>query len=329
MTTTYQTCVATLLPRTAFGSVPKGDTLFGQICWSIRHRFGEGRLDNLLVGYADKSPFLVISDAFPAGYLLRPTLPARFSTNGPIDPKDRKSAKKKIWLPLENLALPVAQWMEHCLPEKSVPAGFLTPFSQSHNTIDRRTGTTGKGQFSPYSASQLWFGGPREPLEPESPSPRMDLYLVFDSERFTLSELRQVLEDVGLNGFGRDASIGLGKFELGDLEITEFPSHPKPNAWLTLAPCAPQGGSWNESLCFYTPFTRFGRHGDLGVHSGNPFKNPVLLANTAAILTPAQMDGSRFAGRGIGGDGTVSRSIPKTVHQGFSPVINVALAEVS
>lgn len=327
--TSYQTCVVALLPRTAFGSIPKGDTLFGQICWSIRHRFGEGRLADLLAGYAENRPFLVVSDAFPEGHVLCPTLPARYSTLERVDPKDRKAAKKKIWLPMEKLHLPVTQWMEHSLPEEGVPSGPLNPYSQSHNTINRRTGTTGKGRFSPYSTSQLWFGTPRKALEPEGPSPRMNLYLVFDSERIALSEVRKVLEDVGLNGFGRDASIGLGKFNLVSLEIAELPSHSKPNAWLTLAPCAPQGGRWNGALCFYTPFTRFGRHGDIGVHYGNPFKNPVLLANTAAILTPVQMDDSRFVGQGMGGNGTISLSIPKTVHQGYAPVIKVVLADQS
>lgn len=31
-------------PLSAFGTAPKGDSLFGQLCWAARHRHGEDRL---------------------------------------------------------------------------------------------------------------------------------------------------------------------------------------------------------------------------------------------------------------------------------------------
>ena len=62
----------TLQPRSAFGTPLAGDTLFGQLCWAIRERFGEARLTSLLEGYTEANPFLVVSDAFPAGWVPRP-----------------------------------------------------------------------------------------------------------------------------------------------------------------------------------------------------------------------------------------------------------------
>ncbi len=38
-------------PLSPFGTPPLGDTLFGQLCWAIRHQSGEARLRELLDGY--------------------------------------------------------------------------------------------------------------------------------------------------------------------------------------------------------------------------------------------------------------------------------------
>ena len=145
---------------------------------------------------------------------------------------------------------------------------------------------------------------------------------------FTTDELHELLTDIGAVGFGRDASIGLGKFDLKELSPFELPAQDNANAWLTLAPCAPQGLPWQANRCFYQPFTRFGRHGDVGVHGhGGPFKTPVLLANTGAVLTPqAGIETvALFTGQGLGGDGSLSKTITGTVHQGYTPVVGIAL----
>ena len=48
-------------------------------------------------------------------------------------------------------------------------------------------------------------------------------------------------DDIGDFGFGKDASIGLGKFEIEDFQTNPLPAQDNANACLTLAPCAPQG----------------------------------------------------------------------------------------
>ena len=47
-------------------------TLFGHLCWAWHYRDGETGLGRWLEGLADDP--LLISDAFPAGYLPRPLL---------------------------------------------------------------------------------------------------------------------------------------------------------------------------------------------------------------------------------------------------------------
>jgi CRISPR-associated protein Csm4 len=253
-----QTYRARITPLSAFGTVLKGDTLFGQLCWAVRNRYGESQLISLLEGYTGGRPFAVISDALPTNHLPRPVLPGQYFNDVPG--MDRKALKKRSWLPLDHFHQPMAQWLVHCKSSGEVPGGVATAHPQPHNTLNRLTGTTGEGPFAPYTLNQVWYGGYKSKTKVV-----LDLYLVVDESRLTVEQLSELLTDIGTLGFGRDASIGLGKFRLFE-EITscEWPKHANANAWMTLAPCAPQKLAWKKEGCFYTTFTRFGRHGDLG-----------------------------------------------------------------
>src|SRR5690606_15187520 len=103
---------ARITPLSAFGTLPKGDTLFGQLCWSVRNRSGEEKLRNLLEGYTSGNPFAVVSDAFPGGYLPRPALPRHWFDRLPE--ADPKAAKKRRWLPVTEFERPVETWLEYC-----------------------------------------------------------------------------------------------------------------------------------------------------------------------------------------------------------------------
>ena len=316
------TCKLTLSPGSPFGTPLKGDTLFGQLCWAVRHRFGEARLTELLRGYAVGNPFLVVSDAFPAGFLPRPALPLhRFAE---VSGADRKQVKKRRWLPREHFSRPLPQWLTYAVAENDIVKQFdadvqdlIAGHSQPHNTINRLTGTTGTGEFAPYATSQYWF----------APSLTLDVYIAYDDRRISPDEIRLLLIDVGASGYGRDASIGLGKFAVEAVGNESWPAQDGANAWMTLAPCATQGLDFDPEKSWYQPFTRFGRHGDVAVHSGRPFKNPVLLADSAALLTPRSWQPTSFTGQGLGGDGRLSkaRDFEETVHQGYAPVLAVRL----
>jgi len=186
--------------------------------------------------------------------------------------------------------------------------------AQPHNSIDRSTATTGEGRFAPYSLSQLWF----------HPGMQLDIYAVLDENRISTAELAAALTDIGKSGYGRDASIGLGKFRIvGDAEKKPLPCIANPDAFLTLAPCAPQGLGFDAARSFYQVMTRFGRHGVDALSSGNPFKRPVLLAKTGGVFVPK--DGAcnaAFIGQGLG---NVSTSLPETVAQGYAPVIGIRM----
>ncbi len=306
-------------PVSPFGTPPLGDTLFGQLCWTIRYQLGEGRLRELLDGYLKNQPFAVVADALPAGYLPRPALPLSWFEQ-PAD-ADRKRLKQRNWIPHGALRQPLRSWLNMTHSDREVTGhpdfSLREIWPQPHNSINRLTGTTGEGGFAPYTVMQIGF----------APDLALDLHVVFDPARLNVQELQTLFEGMGAAGFGRDASIGLGKFVVEGHAPTTLVGPANANAYLTLAPCAPQGCEFLPDASRYQPFTRFGRHGDTAVQSGKPFKTPLLLAAAAAVLKPGQYVKTHYVGQGLGGEGRLSRAIPETVHQGYAPVIGVHLPD--
>lgn len=313
-----------LQPLTAFATALRGDTLFGQSCWTLRHALGEPALGELLHGYTEGRPFLVLSDAFPAGYLPRPEVPLGLLGYDLGDPGQRKQIKAQRWIDQAAVAHPLHDWHRFAGSDRDIArligrddAERRQPLSlrqaRGHNSLNRLTGTTGKGDgFAPYERELLWH----------HPALELELYACCD-ERLDEATLADLLARLGNHGYGKDASAGLGKFAVRELQAHAWPQPDAANAWLTLAPSAPQGGAWQAGHCYYRPHVRFGRHGDQAVQAGSPYKNPLLLADSAALLTPATAPaGQTFCGQGLGG---LSLNIAGTVHQGYAPLVAVAL----
>jgi CRISPR-associated protein Csm4 len=311
-----------LRPLSAFGAPIRGDSLFGQLCWAARNRWGEARLRDLLDGYTAGRPFAVCSDAFPAGHLPRPVLPLhRFAA---LPQADRKEVKQRRWLPRGALVEPVRDWLAACRSERQVlealgaSGGAVSEIhAQPRNSINRLSGTTGGSAFAPYTSSQHWY----------DTAVSLDCYLSVDTVRLGREDAVGLLRDIGVSGYGRDASIGLGKFAVERVEVEDLPAQDDADACFCLAPSAPQGLGLDPMRSHYQVFTRFGRHGDRAVHTGRPFKAPVLLAETGAVLVPQALPTEPFVGQGLGGDGSLSNAIPETVQQGYAPFIGLRLRE--
>lgn len=335
-----QTLKFNLSVQSYFATPLHGDTLFGQLCWAVLRSFGEQRLQSLLQNYAD-APFAVVSDAFPAGYLPRPQVPQALLAVGEMDPQKRKAFKRKQWIPVAAAGAPVSEWMAQAKTDaellkqaqlavkpttssrrqetdteqsECVTGALWTASQQMHNSINRMTGTTGEAGFAPYGVQTWWSA---EGLS-------WDVYVTLDEQQLSADELHELMVQIGAFGYGKDASIGAGKFDVNVMELANLPHHAQANAVLTLAASAPQGLALKPEGCFYQPFTRYGRHGDWAVLV-NPYKTPVLLAKAAAVLMPQQMDDKQYIGQGLGGNGELSRTISSTVHQGYAPILRVAI----
>lgn len=301
----------------AFGTPLAGDTLFGQICWAAREQLGEPLLHQLLDGYTAGRPWMVVSDGFPSGFLPRPVLPP--SIEGKFDEEKRKSVKASQWVPLEATSKPLEAMLATAV-SGGIAFGEMQPVetAQPHNTLNRLTGTTGAGEFAPYTQQQIFF----------AQNQAIDIYLSLDSERMNSETLKELLQAVGMQGYGRDASIGLGKFHLDALDSHHFPTSVLPSktrTFWTLAPCAPQGLGFDPEASYWRVITRFGRHGGRHALAANAFKNPVLFAAAGALFTIAEPVDTPFIGQGLGGKGLLSKAEPATVHQGYAPAIAVCM----
>jgi CRISPR-associated protein Csm4 len=322
-----------LKPVSGFGTPLKGDSgLFGR------------SIDKLLSDYATE-PFLVVSSAFIRlqqganvfRYFKRPDMPIvdLFDMEGKSKKEiieQRKELKAKKWLELgdakriealknstfisdtELFEKIIASLDEETRREtrkkgiKSTVAGF----SQPHNTINRLTNTTGEGRFAPFAADQTTFLNQLE----------LAVFIGI-TEGIDIEQVRKALEVIGETGFGRDASTGLGKFKVftnAEADLFRLGSS-KANACYTLAPSVPEQNMYKQT--YFTPFTRFGKHGDTLAKSTNPFKNPVIMADEGAVLIPESIDDilkRPYIGTGIS---NISKAEPKTVMQGYSLYIPV------
>ncbi len=311
-------------PKSAFGTPMKGDTLFGQLCWTVRARHGDRRLQNLLDGYDRNHPFICVSDAFSSGFLPRPKIPTKFIFSN-VTAADRKNLKVKNLLPIEKFDSHVCDWHRH-LVEKSADVQQMDSNRKdrctrirTHNSIDRRSNTTGSEGFAPYSTSEDWY------LD----GTKWDIHFIFDPERISREEILGLMHDIGQFGFGRDATNGMGRFQVnGDASSIHFPREQKnSDSWLTLAPTAPQNIGIDPQRSWYQPFVRFGRHGNVGA-IGRFLKKPLLLADTGAVLTPIEgYESKLFIGQGLGGKYLpISDFMAETVHQGYAPVLGINLS---
>lgn len=332
-------------PKSGIGTPLKGDTLFGHFCWQAHYDPGllKGGLDGWIDRYSNQ-PFLVLSSAWPKltinrkGYyvLKRPDLPLPMlfpfkDLNREERMSERKAVRNKKWFLLEEdlvlnlneveykseaqLALEAYEELTH--DSKRMMRGkenniLSVEFLRQHNTIDRRFQTTGEGLFAPYSMPSIFF----------YPEMELAVFALIDEEATDAERVSTALERIGSFGFGRDASTGLGRFDLAEVEEKALPNIPDADACYTLAPAVPEKNRYRDY--YFQPFTRFGRHGDALATSVHPFKNPIIMTDEGAVLVPADAESFNrpYVGRAVR---NISKIQPGAVAQGYAPYLPLKL----
>jgi CRISPR-associated protein Csm4 len=324
-------------PISGIGTPLKGDTMFGHFCWQVAYvpDLVEGGLESLIGSYAQR-PGVVFSSAFPVlesgqfRYALkRPDIPLSIlfpSKSGDRihAMKERKENKKKRWMLVEK-DLRIVPDKAQCIDGSELvemiragdrkirskaetgtsPTRFERVFPQPHNTINRMTGTTGTGEFAPFTLDSIHY----------HPGTRLVVFVLIDEAITTVDRVAKALRSIGKFGFGRDASTGLGRFSVIGHNEHEVPAPGGANSLYCLSPCVPERGTFTDA--YFSPFVRFGKHGDRLGATRLPFKNPVLMADEGAVFVPA--DSSAFDQGYFGRAVTdLSRAEPHTVAQGYS-----------
>jgi len=284
-----------ITPTSTFATSLKGDTLFGQMCWAIRYAFGEKKLESLLLDY-ENSPFLVVSDGFLSGYLPKPTMPMTLLGE---DGEKKKENRKKIWLTLDELQK--GDFTEARTDKKL--NNKKTTKAIVKNSLNRQTFRTDDSDaFAPYAEEET-------DLSPQ------DIYFLIDESRFKVKELKQAFTMLSQMGYGKNSSIGKGFFTFSDFEEIKLTQTSK--TFMTLSPAVLEGQ--NIQKAYYEPFTRFGKHG-AGLANTNPFKKPILMANSGAIVIFKDTCTKDYIGKAIKGKGHSTHK--NTVHQGYAIVIS-------
>jgi len=278
-----------------FATILKGDTIFGQMCWSIKYVFEEERLKELLASY-EKEPFLVVSDGFSSGYLPKPKMPSLLLGE---DSQEKKLNRKKVWLTLKQLE---AGDFTSALSDKDIK-NIDTSTVTMHSSINYKSfKTSDDGNFAPYGEKEFSFG-------------KKDIYFLIDSSKFTLEDLKRSFSQLSLGGYGKDTTIGKGRFSFGDFEEIKINNSSK--TFMTLSPISAKGLECKD--IYYEPFTRFGKFGGERAFK-NAFKKPILMADSASVVNFEDKQNLQYIGNAIK---NISDAHPDAVHQGYSIVIPI------
>lgn len=287
---------AIINPISTFGTTLRGDTIFGHLCWVLRYKFGEDKLNELLKSY-ENEPFLIVSDAFLSSNLPKPKAPS-FCLNENLE--NKKENRKKIWLNLEDLQ------NGSFANAKEEPQILNKSEAVVKNSLNYKSFCTGESaEFAPYS-------------EIENVVPKSDIYFLLDESKLQASELKQALEFLAKMGYGKNASTGKGRFLLDDFSEIKVPLIKNDaNVLMSLSPCVLDDTFKN---CYYEPFTRFGKHGgDLA--NDRPFKKPILLADSAAVFWSDTAAQKGYAGKAI----KSHSAHQNTYHQGYAIVVSTKI----
>ncbi len=303
----------TIQPTSPFMTQPKGDTLFGQLCWHLRDLLGGEALVRLLSDY-EHEPAFVVSDLLPQGQVPMPQVPLHWMGEASLSSRQLKRLKKRRFVPDQLCQYPLSDWLQWLDDAEQEERASFQPVFQMHNSINRITQTTDE-RFTPFRLRKWLLNG------------EMTLHICHDPERIDADTLHKAVEQMGLLGFGKRASTGHGRFMVKDRLIR--PHAPvDTRAWLTLAPAMPDTETLDPDRTAYTPFARWGRHGRELVHT-MPFKAPVLMMDTGALIT-LETDWKRpWWGRALvdlSSRNVIDALGDRPVHQGYAPILPVEVS---
>ena len=266
-----------LLPRAPVSTPWQGDTLLGHVLWMFAYHHSAAEISTLFERIPGDPP--AITDLFPEGMLPIPNLPP----DDGVDPSQRKKLRKIKYLPMEdwdnlrkNLnGVSLSKVLKGYLQSddaKQLDDKEKNPVqtAELHSTINRITGTTGEGDglypriVTHYPEGYALHGW----IAPGALGEELIIKL---------------LGDVGNNGYGADASTGLGQFEIEDPPLSEEWKIPNgANAWMSLS-----RHIFDPTVTLrnarYQIETHYGRLGGSFANMGNPFKKPLLLCQTGSL----------------------------------------------
>ncbi|WP_136646406.1 hypothetical protein [Tabrizicola sp. YIM 78059] len=257
----------TLCLTAPLGTAVQGPTLFGQICWLRREAEGEAALKAWL---SDPQTIWRLSDGFPAGFLPRPL--ARPRPLAPAQLERVKEMKKRKYVSRQAFLRLRDAWDEGQLRDEDTAPEPDCHRQITRNHVDRRgQGTIEEGGL--FRVSEDWRFADERTRD-------LDLYV---ETAETLDRVRDLVAELGRQGYGRGASLGRGLWQVAEAaEETALADHPGPRR-LSLSRGVLDPATMRAALWRAEP--QAGRLGpQLSLAGVAPFKRPVLLTRPGATF---------------------------------------------
>lgn len=273
----YKYICLNIIPLSPFATEPASDTLFGQICYTLSLMNKD--IDIMLADY-EKDPFLVVSDFFPMGYISAQQMPVKPSDEINISKlAERKKLKKKNKIKLDELIKNGSLNIEkNGLIKETVDLSessenwCIMQYDRVRAHINRITGTTLDEEFAPFSNIEYSYNAKNVQFY-------FNLYL-YVKEKYK-SAVIEAIKKIGETGYGSKTSIGRGMFKVDEKDDITVNTENK-NGMLFLSNTVISGMDKYVDKIYYSPVTRFGKHGAL-TNNGNPFKRPFVMASSGAL----------------------------------------------
>ncbi|PMP65197.1 type III-A CRISPR-associated RAMP protein Csm4 [Desulfurella multipotens] len=263
-----QSLKLTLKFTSPLASALQSDTIFGQFCWYYSYIYGVEKLESLI---NQEKPFAVFSDGFLENHIPMPVLkPISIDKFG--DYADIKRFKKLEFIKASALkdvdvldAVKLIKLIKSVNFEKK---SYLERQVILRNSIDRITNTTLENGL--YQTEEVFF----------DKDARIDIYVKYDSELIDKDCITKVFDYIGQSGFGKDKSIGKGRFKITNLiENPDLLKEKQTKTFISLS----SGVTCDDcEVLFGKTFVKFGKHGGYGLP--NPFKNPVIMFKSGSTF---------------------------------------------
>ena len=282
------------------------DTLAGMLCWVHARSAGPEALErDILQPARSDRPAFVLSDACPGDLLPLPRFAAQLPAT--ISHDVRKRLKRSPWISRE--AFRHLQRGEPVRPEDIVGSPALRRSTQLRNVLNRATDTTAEGGTL-FSVGEWQLDRTVEYLT---------VYARLRSD--FVEQFTELLRELGEAGFGADASVGRGQFELhGEPEVdSELDTVAGSDSLIVVSTFQPGAADPTDGV--WELFTKYGKLGpDYGVE--DVFKRPLVMLRPGACFRDPV--GRAFVGRAIPAQELLHPDTVRQLDAGGASVVQLA-----
>lgn len=248
--------------RSAVATPWQADTIFGHLCWGLRHRLDPAAVEEFLHEYREGRPPFLVSNGFPGNYLPRPLRPPVAAPQRAGGLAERRSAARLGKAAAGEEYLTVEEFNRALAGEDVLPAPkeFEAKRVVLKNQINRATSTTG-GEGRLFELGEAYW-------------PEVSVYV--RAAEGEASWAREMLEWVADLGYGKRRSVGYGQVDSFSWE--EFAGIAEPadaTGFVTLSNFVPAPGDPREG--YWRTLVKYGKLGEEYATGGNPFKRPVVM----------------------------------------------------